>query len=111
MNLNTAHGRAQAIADGGQAGELARIIEDALQAHSSRREALCWELLNAIEVEVFDARLWRDKVDTLYNQMIRQEATPYLVKEDLIRFEEMMDRRLATAARQIRQAMEVLNDE
>ncbi len=110
-DLNTAHGRAQAIADGGQAGELARVIEDALAAHSSEREALCWELLNSITVEVFDAGLWQEKVDTLYRQMCRNEATPYMVKEDLEKFAERLDMKLSTAAGQLAQAMQVLQDE
>lgn len=111
MDLRTAHGRAQAIADGGQAGELARLVEDALGAHSNERETLCGEMLNGITIEVFDARLWQDKVDLLYQQMCRGEANPSLVKKDLEEFGQTLHCRLEKAARQLVEAQQILEGE
>lgn len=85
-DLTTEHGRAQAIANGGQEGELARLVEAALEAYCEDRFCAVEFELDSIKVEPDELKQLDDQLTKLLGMVDRFD----LLEEDAAQFKELV---------------------
>lgn len=86
VDLTTEHGRAQAIASGGAAGETARLIEAALEVYCEDRFCAVEFKLDSVKVEPDELKQLDDRLTELLSMVDRFD----LLEEDAAQFKELV---------------------
>lgn len=86
FNLATGHGRAQAIAAGGTAADLAIIVERVLETHTSEREAAVESALADIQARPSELEQLDDKLTELLGMVDSFD----LLEEDADQFRQLI---------------------